>query len=79
MAEHVSDYTPGQMDIHQQQASFDVFVKMTKWGSLAVAVIVLFASLMFCTTAGFLGAVVPALILAALGVALLRSPGGSSH
>ena len=79
MAEHSSDYTPGHMDIHQQQASFDGFVKLTKWGSLSVAVILLFSTLMFCTTAGFLGSVVPAVIVAALGIMLLRSPGGSGH
>ncbi len=78
MAEHVSDYTRGQMDIHQQQASFDGFVKMTKWGSLIVAVVVLFSAIMFCTSAGFLGAAIPAVVLAALGVFLLRD-GGSAH
>ena len=79
MAEHVSDYTPGHMDIHQQQASFDGFVKMTKWGSLLVAVIVLFSAMMFCTTAGFLGSLVPAVVVAALGVLLLRSPKSAGH
>ena len=78
MAEHVSDYTHGQMDIHQQQASFDGFVNMTKWGSLIVAVVVLFSSIMFCTSAGFLGAAVPAVVVAALGIFLLRG-GGSGH
>ena len=78
MAEHVSDYTHGQMDIHQQQASFHAFMNMTKWGSLIVAVVVLFSSIMFCTTAGFLGAVVPAVVVAAVGIFLLRD-GGASH
>ena len=50
MAEHAADYTHGHMDIREQEASFDGFMKMTKWGSLGVAVLVLFATLTFCTT-----------------------------
>jgi hypothetical protein len=72
MAEHASDYTHGQMDIAEHTASFDLFVKFTKWGSLAVAVMVLWATLMFCTSTGFIGAVVAALVLLAAGVYLLR-------
>lgn len=72
MAEHASDHTRGEMDINQQQTSFDIFVRMTKWGSLAVAVLVLFATLNFCTDAGFFGAAFPAAILAILGVIFLR-------
>jgi hypothetical protein len=73
MAEHASDHTHGQMDIHQNQASFDIFVRMTKWGSLAVAVIVLYATLAFCTETGWAAAIIPALILLLLGVIFLKS------
>ena len=72
MAEHATDHTHGQMDIAEQSASFDLFIKFTKWGSLAVAVMVLWATLMFCTSTGFVGAVVAAVILLAAGVYLLR-------
>jgi hypothetical protein len=72
MAEHASDHTHGQMDIHQQQASFDVFVAMTKWGSLAVAVVVLTAAIWTCTELGWLTAVVAGLVVAAAGVFFLR-------
>ncbi len=78
MAEHVSDYTHGHMDIHQQQSSFHVFILMAKWGSLAVAVIVLGATLCFCTDAGPFTAFLVALILLVLGVVFLREkPGGA--
>jgi len=72
MAEHASDYTHGHMDISEQSASFSLFVKFSKWGSLAVAVLVLWATLQFCTATGWVGAIVAALILLALGVYLLR-------
>ena len=72
MAEHATDTSHGQMDISEQTASFDMFVKFTKWGSLAVAVLVLWATLMFCTSTGFVGAVVAAVILLAAGIYFLR-------
>ncbi len=72
MSEHASDYAHGHMDIRQNEQSFDVFVRLAKWGSLAVAVIVLFATLWFCTDAGFVGGLVPAAVLLALGVLFLR-------
>ena len=72
MAEHATDQTHGQMDITEQSQSFDLFIKFTKWGSLAVAVLVLWATLMFCTSTGFVGSVVASVILLAVGVYLLR-------
>ncbi len=72
MAEHGSDYVPGQMDVRQNEQSFHIFVLMTKWGSLAVAVTLLAAVLWFCTPAGFLGGLIPAVVLAAAGVFFLR-------
>ncbi len=79
MAEHGADHSHGQMDIAEQSASFDMFVKFTKWGSLAVAVMVLWATLMFCTSTGFVGAVVAALVLLAVGVGLLREKAAPAH
>jgi hypothetical protein len=77
MAEHASEYTPGHMDIRQQQRSFEAFVLMTKWGSLAVAVGVLFFTIWFCTDAGFLGGFIPAVVLATLGILFLRGGGAA--
>jgi len=79
MAEHGDDYSHGQMDIAEHTQSFDLFVKFTKWGSLAVAVMVLWATLMFCTSTGFVGAVVAAAVLLAVGVALLREKAAPAH
>ena len=79
MAEHASEYTHGEMDIRQNVASFHVFVLMAKWGSLAVAVGVLFFALLFCTQTGFVGSAIPALVVLVLGVLLLRDKRGSAH
>lgn len=65
-------YHRGQMDIREQAATFDFVMKLTKWGSLAVAALVLFLVLMFCTGAGFPGALATAVVLVAVGVFILR-------
>ncbi len=79
MAEHATDQSHGQMDIAEHTASFELFIRFTKWGSLAVAVIVLWATLTFCTSTGFIGAVVAALVLLAIGVYLLREKPQPAH
>lgn len=76
MSEHAATADHGHMDIRQQEASFHVFVLLAKWGSLAVASFVLLLALWFCTNAGFFGAVIPAAIVAAIGVLVLREKGG---
>ncbi|MEI9964862.1 MAG: aa3-type cytochrome c oxidase subunit IV [Caulobacteraceae bacterium] len=72
MAEHAPTSPPGDMDIRQHEASFEGFVRLTKWGSLTVAVLLLFFTSWICTTAGFLGGLILALITLALGIFFLR-------
>lgn len=78
MAGPASDYQRGEMDIHEQKATFQMVMAMTKWGSLTVAVGVLFATLWFCTATGFMGAFGAAVVLTVIGVAGLRSK-ASAH
>ena len=73
------DYHRGEMDISEQAATFAAFNGMTKWGSLGVAVLLLFITLLFCTPAGFIGAVIPAVVLLAAGVFFLRDKPVSAH
>jgi hypothetical protein len=73
------DYHRGEMDISEQAATYDAFGKMTKWGSLAVAVLLLFITLLFCTPAGFIGSAIAAVVLLALGVVLLREKPAPAH
>jgi hypothetical protein len=77
MAEHASDYIHGQMDVRQNEASFHGFMALTKWGSLAVAVILLFFTSWICTDAGFLGGLILAVIVLALGIVFLRDKPGA--
>ena len=79
MGEQASDYHRGDMDIHEQKATFDLFMGMTKWGSLAIAAGVLFFTLLFCTGAGFIGAAISAAVLVGAGVFLLRAKPGAAE
>ena len=74
-----SEYHRGEMDIAEQTATYHAVMGMTKWGSLALAVAILMLTLWFCTTAGFLGGLVPGVILAAAGVLLLREKKAGGH
>ena len=78
MSEHASAYSHGEMDIRQNEASFHVFILLAKWGSLAVAVLLVQMVLWFCTGAGFVGGFVPAVIVLALGILLLREKPGAA-
>lgn len=73
MAEQASDYHRGEMDIQEQVSTYNLIMGITKWGSLAVAAFVLWATLWFCTDAGFLGATIAAVVMIVLGVIALRA------
>jgi hypothetical protein len=65
-------YHRGDMDVREQRSTYDFFMGLTKWGSLAVAALLLFLTLAFCTPTGMGGALVAAFIALALGAWVLR-------
>jgi len=73
------DYHRGEMDIQEQAATYEAFGKMTKWGSLAVAVLLLFITLLFCTPAGFIGSAIAAVVLLGLGIVSLKEKPVPAH
>ncbi len=73
MDAHNSDYHHGQMNISEQKASYEAFGALSKYGSLAVAVLVLMLTLWFCLGSGFMGGAIPGVILFAAGLIFLRS------
>ena len=77
MAGQAHEFHHGDMDIHAQQATFRAVMIGTKWSCLAVAVGVLFFTLLFCTDAGFGTAFLSAIILAGVGIVGLRSRGAA--
>lgn len=80
MADHAHDahdYHRGDMDIHEQASTYALVMNMTKWGSLILAVSLVWLTLWFCTDAGFLGGLVTAIVVLAVGILALRKrPGG---
>lgn len=83
MADHAhdahGDYHRGEMDIHEQAATFDLFNKLTKWGSLALAVSLLTFTLWFCTEAGFFGGLIAGLVVLVVGILVLRERKSAGH
>jgi hypothetical protein len=79
MAGPASDYHRGEMDIHEQTRTYHSFLVLTKWGSLALIVGVLFFALLFAVGVGFIGAAATAVVVLALGVALLREKNKTPH
>ncbi len=65
-------YEIGTMQIDEQRATYDFFLGLTKWGSLALAVLLVFLVLLTSTDAGWLGSIIAAVVLLALGIFLLR-------
>ena len=73
MAETAADYHHGDQDASEQVASYHRFNTLTKWASLHLAVLITTCTLWFCVGSGFLGGLIPGLILWAVGVYFLRS------
>jgi len=79
MAGSASDYRRGEMDIQEQESTFQLVMGMTKWGSLVLASFLLFLVLWFCTPAGFVSGFVSGAVLLGLGIVLLRSKPEAAH
>jgi hypothetical protein len=76
MARQASQYHRGEMDIHEQVATFRLVMNITKWGALLIAAFLLTAVLWFCTGAGFLAGAISGLVVLIIGIVLLRRGGG---
>ena len=79
MAGKASEYHRGEMDVHEQVATFHLVMNITKWGSLIIASALLTNVLWFCTSAGFLTGAIAGVVVLGLGIALLRDRGGQGH
>jgi hypothetical protein len=79
MAGNGHDYHRGEMDIHEQAATYAGFGLFTKWGSLALAVLLLTITMWFCTDAGFFAGAISGVVLAVLGVVILKEKPTKGH
>jgi hypothetical protein len=67
-----SEYHRGDMDIHEQTATYHLFVMMAKWGSLALAALLVSLVLVFCTPTSFVGALIVAALISVGGYVVLK-------
>ena len=72
MAAEGHDYHRGEMDIREQANTFHAFGALTKWLSLATAVILLTLTRWFATDAGFFGGLITGVVVLAIGIWVLR-------
>ncbi len=74
-----SEYHRGEMNIDEQVATFHLFNGMTKWGSLALAALLPFLVLWFCTPAGPVPGLITGVVVTVVGIVLLRDKPDTSH
>ena len=70
-AEHA--YVHGSMEISEQVSTWHLFLFLTKWGSLAMAAVLLLLTVWFAVGAGFLAGAISAVALFVIGFFALRS------
>ena len=78
MAGQAPAYHHGDMDVHEQQATFRAVIAAAKWSCLTLAVSVLFLTLWLCSDAGLMTAILVASVIAAFGIFGLRNRSPSS-
>lgn len=71
------DYQRGTQDIAEQRSTFSLVMGLTKWGSLAVATILLFLVMWFQPDGSFFTALIAAGVMAVAGIFVLRDKPGA--
>lgn len=79
MAETAHEFHHGEMPVAAQEQTYHLFLGLAKWGSLAIAVLVLMLTLWFCVGSGFLGGAIPGVVLLAAGIFFMRDKPGAGH
>ena len=79
MGDTAGHYHRGDMEIAEQVSTFHGFIGLSKWGSLAIAVGVLFLAMVFCAHAGFFQAALAAVVVAVVGSLVLRDKKSAGH
>lgn len=72
---HASDsYDRGSQEISEQESTFSAFMGMSKWGSLIIAVLLVFLTLWFQPGGSLMTALITAVVLSVGGYFMLKSP-----
>lgn len=68
------DYVRGSMEIQEQKSTYDLFMVLSKYGSLGIAVLLTFLTIGFMYDGSLLVGAGAAIVLLAAGIFFLRSP-----
>lgn len=68
------DYVRGTMEISEQASTYQLFLDMAKYGSLAIAALLAFLTLWFMPAGSFILGAIVAVVMMAAGIFFLRSP-----
>jgi thiamine transporter ThiT len=79
MADSATEYHHGDQSDADQAATYRLFGTLTRWVSLCLAVLILMLTLWFCVGVGFLGGLIPGLIVLAAGSFFLRPSPDEEH
>ena len=78
-ADHDADaYVHGAMTVEEQTATYSLFMNLAKWGSLAIAAVLLFLTLWFQPGGSFVVGAIGGGVLAVAGFVFLKG-GKASH
>ena len=72
-AEATAPHVHGEMNISEQAWTWSLFMGLTKWLSLAMAVLILFLTVWFGVGAGFVPAFISAAVMAVVGFLVLKN------
>ena len=72
LGENAAHPSPAEMEISEQVSTYRFFNGLVKWGSLAVAVAVLFLTMLFCAHAGLVPSAVVSFVVLVAGLVGLR-------
>lgn len=71
------DYVRGSQEISEQEATFDAFMGLTKWGSLIIAALLMLLVLWFQPGGSLMTGLITAVVLLVAGYFFLKS--GKKH
>ena len=66
-------YMRGHMEVREQISTYRLFLTLAKWGSLAIAVLLVFLTLWFHPGGSFIAGLIGAVVLSVVGWFALKS------
>jgi hypothetical protein len=79
MAKPAGDYHRGEMEIHEQASTYHAFLAVSKWGSLALAAVLVGLVVAFATKAGIITGIITAVVISVIGYFALRAKPEPEH